>query len=57
MRLTEEDIREFIEAYEAEFHETIPQAEAAEMADRVMQIIELVFRTRPKKPPGPCASA
>lgn len=48
MRLTDEDIREFKEAYQAEFHEAISDAEARDMADRVMRIMELITQPLPE---------
>ena len=49
MQLTEDDVREFKEAYEAEFREVISDAEAREMAARVMRIIELIIEPLPSK--------
>ena len=55
MQLNDDDIREFKEAYEAEFHETISDAEAREMAARVMRIVELIIEPPSSKRDGPCA--
>lgn len=57
MRLTDEDIREFKEAYAAEFHENISDAEAREMADRVMRIVEIIVQCPRAVPKRPCTSA
>ncbi|HWU24658.1 MAG TPA: hypothetical protein VN086_02805 [Candidatus Paceibacterota bacterium] len=42
MRLTDQDIQEFIEAYEADFGETITPAEAREMGTRVLDVMRLL---------------
>jgi hypothetical protein len=42
MHFTDEDLKEFMETYSAEFHEEISFAEAREMASRVMQLYEML---------------
>ena len=55
MQFTEDDIREFKDAYEAEFHEVISDVEAREMAARVIRIVELIIQPPTSKRDGPCA--
>lgn len=42
MKLSQQDIEEFIEAYRTDFGETISMAEAEEMATRVLAVFRLL---------------
>lgn len=45
MRLTDHDIEEFKQVYAREFGGPLSDAEAREMADRVLRLVALVFDT------------
>jgi len=53
MKLDHEDIEEFKNIYRKEFGEELSDAQAHEMAGRVMRLYELLARPFPSEPPGP----
>jgi len=49
MRLSKEALEEFKQIYKEEFGEDLTDAEAEEMATRVMRLYELLFRPLPSE--------
>ncbi len=44
MQLSEEDIREFKEAFERDFHESITDAEARKLAGNLLRLVQAVVQ-------------
>lgn len=54
MHFTDEDLKEFMEIYSAEFDEELSLAEAREMASRVMRLYEILAEPLPGERRTPC---
>lgn len=53
MQLSRETIKEFKKIYEEEFGETISDAEALEMGQRLISLFEIIYRPLPDDPDLP----
>jgi len=53
MQLTDEDIREFSELWQQEFHETLSPGEARQYASSLLELYSLIAQPCPADPAPP----